>query len=165
MQAGILNLGGGGLATIPGTGEGFASANDTAETVYPDLVANFTVNQAWGLFQLSVAAHDNHAAYYNNATGAGLIVQSGHPDDKWGFAVQGALSLKADAIAAGDVLNIPGVYTDGATRYNFQNLSAGYGAWTSFGGSNQPGTIGSVGIGVASDTMFALNTQQQLIQT
>ena len=30
----------------------------------PDLVAMLRVDQAWGLFQASFAAHDNHAAYY-----------------------------------------------------------------------------------------------------
>jgi hypothetical protein len=161
MQAGILNLGAGGLATIPGTGVGFASANDTAGTVAPDIVGVLKVDQAWGVAQLSVAAHDNHAAYYNTA-----VVQSGHPDDKWGFAVQGALQIKNIPTGAGDVINVQGVYTDGATRYNIQNLAAGYGAWTTFGGnSSVPGTIGTVGIGVAPDTIFALNGQQQLIQT
>ena len=35
-------------------------------TIAPDLVAMLRVDQAWGLFQASIAAHDNHAAYYNN---------------------------------------------------------------------------------------------------
>ena len=94
MQAGVLNLGAAGLSTIPGTGVGFASASDYAGTVAPDIVANFDVNQVWGVFKFSAAVHDNHVAYYNNATGAGLIVQSGHPDDKWGFAVQGLSRLR-----------------------------------------------------------------------
>lgn len=92
-------------------------------------------------------------------------MQSGHPDDRWGFAVQGALSLKTDWIAAGDTLNISAVYTDGATRYNIQNLAGSAGAWTTFSGSNVPGTIGSFGVGFAPDTVFATGGQQQLIQT
>ena len=44
---------------------GFGS-NDIAGTTAPDLVAMLRVDQAWGLFQASIAAHDNHAAYYNN---------------------------------------------------------------------------------------------------
>ncbi len=48
---------------------------------------------------------------------------TGHPDDKWGWAVQLALSIKNIPTGAGDVINISGVYTDGATRYNFQNLA------------------------------------------
>ena len=52
---------------------------------------------------------------------------TGHPDDKWGCAVQGALSIKTPEMGVGDVLNIQGVYTDGATRYNIQDLAAA--AW------------------------------------
>ena len=60
------------------------------------------VDQAWGLFQASVAAHDNHAGYY------GATEVTGHPDDKWGWAVQLALSIKNIPTGAGDVINISG---------------------------------------------------------
>jgi len=43
------------------------------------------------------AAHDNNPAYHINTGTIGVI--TGHPDDRWGFAVQGAVSLKPDAIA------------------------------------------------------------------
>ena len=82
----------------------------------------FRVDQAWGLFQASVAAHDNLAAYY------GRTRTPGHPDDKWGWAVQSALSIKNIPTGAGDVINVQGVYTDGATRYNIQDLAAAAGA-------------------------------------
>ena len=75
------------------------------------------VDQAWGLFQASVAAHDNHVGYY------GATEATGHPDDKWGWAVQLALSIKNIPTGAGDTINMQGVYTDGATRYNFQSLA------------------------------------------
>ncbi len=38
--------------------------SDYAGTVAPDFVGMISVDQAWGLFQASVAAHDNHVAYY-----------------------------------------------------------------------------------------------------
>ena len=67
----------------------------------------------------SVAAHDNHAAYY------GCVSETtGHPDDKWGWAVQSACRSRTSRLVPGDTINIPGVYTDGATRYNFQDLAA-----------------------------------------
>ena len=47
---------------------------------------------------------------------------SGHPEDKWGFAVQGALSIKNIPTGPGDSINMQAVYTDGASRYNFQSL-------------------------------------------
>jgi len=55
-QAGINNLG------TPGT-FGYGT-NDTAGSRSPDLVGMVRVDQAWGLFQASVAAHENHAGYY-----------------------------------------------------------------------------------------------------
>ncbi len=33
-------------------------------TDIPDIVGQLRIDQAWGLFQLSAAAHENHAAYY-----------------------------------------------------------------------------------------------------
>jgi hypothetical protein len=157
-QAGVLNFGAFGSAN--GTG-----VNDYAGTVAPDIVGNINITQAWGLFQFSAAAHDNNPAYYSNAAIPGGVVQSGHPDDKWGFAVQAALSIANIPTGAGDVINVQGVYTDGATRYNIQDLAAGAGAATIFNGKGAPGTLGGVGLGVAPDSVFGLGGQQQLIQT
>ena len=155
-QAGVLNFGAFGSASSTGV-------SDYAGTVAPDIVGNINVTQAWGLFQLSVAAHDNNPAYYANS-GEGNVV-TGHPDDKWGFAVQGALSIANIPTGPGDVINVQGVYTDGATRYNIQDLASGVGAWTTFNGNAAPGTLGSVGIGVAPDSVFSAGGQQQLIST
>ena len=54
----------------------------------------------------------------------GATELTGHPDDKWGWAGQLALAIKNIPTGAGDVINIQGVYTDGATRYNIQDLAA-----------------------------------------
>jgi hypothetical protein len=118
------------------------------------------VDQAWGLFQASVAAHDNHAAYYG-----AIGEQSGHPDDVWGFAGQLALSIKNIPTGPGDTINVQGVFTDGATRYNIQDLAAAAGANTIFGSTGVPGNYGSIGIGFAPDTVFGLNGDQQKVQT
>ena len=133
--------------------------SDYAGTISPDFVGVLKVDQAWGLVQLSVAAHDNHAAYY------GGTELTGHPDDKWGFAVQGALSIKNIPTGVGDVINVQGVYTDGATRYNIQDLAASAGANTIYGGTNLAGAYQSVGFGIAPDTVFAAGGEQQLVQT
>jgi hypothetical protein len=146
-QAGVNNISAGGAF----------GTSDYANTVAPDVVAALQVDQVWGTAKFSAAAHDNHVAYY------GATEPTGHPDDKWGFAVQGALSVKADSIAPGDVFNISAVYTDGATRYNIQNLAGAFGAAQIYGGSNV--AYQSVGFGVAPDTLFAVGTQQQLVQT
>ena len=134
-------------------------ASDYAGSVAPDFVGVLKVDQAWGSLQGSVAAHDNHAAYY------GGTELTGHPDDKWGWAVQGAASIKTPALGAGDVLNIQGVYTDGATRYNIQDLAAQAGANAIYGSTGLAGAYQSIGLGIAPDTVFAVGTQQQLIQT
>ena len=91
--------------------------------------------------------------------------QSGHPDDMWGFAGQLALSIKNIPTGPGDTINVQGVYTDGATRYNIQDLAGSAGANTIYGGTSLPGSLRSVGIGFAPDTVFAAGTSQQMVQT
>ncbi|MBR1201891.1 MULTISPECIES: porin [unclassified Bradyrhizobium] len=152
-QAGVNNiLAGGAYGT-----------SDYAGTISPDLVAMLRVDQAWGLFQASFAAHDNHAAYY------GGTELTGHPDDKWGWAGQLALSIKNIPTGPGDTINVQGVYTNGATRYNIQDLAGSAGANTIYGGTGLPGAYQSVGIGVAPDSVFGaiggVNTGQQLVTT
>jgi hypothetical protein len=153
-QAGVNNL------NFPGA-FGYGTS-DFGSPVAPDLVAMLRVDQAWGLFQASVAAHNNHVAYYDITA---PDERSGHPDDKWGFAGQLALSIKNIPTGPGDTINVQGVYTDGATRYNIQDLAAQAGANTIFGSTGVPGNYGSIGIGFAPDTVFALNGDQQLVQT
>ena len=158
-QAGVVNLGAlSPLGTALGATGPFG-ASDYANTIAPDIVGVIKVDQAWGLFQASVAAHDNHAAYY------GATEPTGHPDDKWGWAGQLGLSIKNIPTGPGDTINIQGVYTNGATRYNIQDLAGSAGANTIYSGTSLAGAYQSVGFGVAPDTVFANGTQQQLIQT
>jgi len=146
-QAGVLNQG-------TGTGAlGAFGSSDYGGTVAPDIVGMFRVDQAWGLFQASIAAHDNNPAYY------GATSLTGHPDDVWGYAGALALSIKNIPTGPGDTINIQGVYTKGATRYNIQDLAGGIGAAVMFGGNSK------VAFGTAPDTVFGLGTSQQLIQT
>lgn len=157
-NSGVLNVGvgPGGVGTAA---LGAFGASDYAGTYAPDLVANVRVDQSWGLFQASVAAHDNHAAYY------GANEFTGHPNDVWGFAGQLALSIKNIPTGAGDSINIQGVYTDGATSFNIQDLSSA-GAVTAFGRTNLPGAYQSIGFGIAPDTVFGnAGGSQQKIQT
>jgi hypothetical protein len=134
-------------ATAAGLVAGAYGAQSFAGTAAPDLVAMLRVDQAWGLFQLSLAAHDNHASYYNPANET-----SGHPSDKWGFAVQGALSIKNIPTGAGDTINLQGVYTDGASRYNFQSLAAT--TFAMYGGTGLTGAYQSLGFAGVSDAVF-----------
>ncbi|MBS0530005.1 MAG: porin, partial [Proteobacteria bacterium] len=144
-QAGVNNI-------VAGSGYGIS---DYAGTDIPDVVAMLRVDQAWGLFQASVAAHENNAAYY------GAAETTGGPGNRWGYAGQLALSIKNIPTGAGDSINMQAVYTNGATRYNIQDLAAGAGAATIFSGFG----VGSVGIGFAPDSVFGPGGSQQLITT
>ncbi|UYO52466.1 porin [Rhodopseudomonas palustris] len=108
-QAGVYNTTGLGAATWATGAVGNLS---NAGSSIPDIVGQVRVDQAWGLFQVSAAAHQVRASYYtlNDET-------SGHPSDKWGYAVQAALSLKNLPTGAGDSFNISGTYANGASRY------------------------------------------------
>jgi hypothetical protein len=152
-QAGVNNMSAGGLF----------GASDYANTIAPDVIGVVTVDQAWGLFQVSLAGHDNHVGYYGGGLFPGTEL-AGHPDDKWGWAAQVALSIKNIPTGAGDVINVQGVYTNGATRYNIQDLSQA-GGMTYYSGTNVPGAYQSIGLGTATDTIFANGTSQQLTQT
>ena len=57
----------------------------------------------------------------NNTAGVLNPEGSGHPDDKWGWAVIGGLKLNAPMIGAGDYFQAQVNYTQGAVRYIFQN--------------------------------------------
>jgi len=157
-QAGVVNLGAPVNFGVPGNTNVFG-ISDYAGTIAPDLVAMLRVDQAWGLFQASFAAHNNHVAYY------GGTELTGHPDDKWGWAGQLALSIKNIPTGPGDTINLQGVYTNGATRYNIQDLAGSAGANTIFGGTNVPGAYQSIGFGIAPDSVFITGGQQQLITT
>ncbi|WP_024511557.1 porin [Bradyrhizobium sp. ARR65] len=157
-QAGVVNVGVGasGLGTAA---LGPFGTSDYAGTYAPDFIGNVSVDQAWGMVRASVAAHDNHAAYY------GANELTGHPNDVWGYAAQLGATIRNVPTGPGDTINISGVYTNGATRFNIQDLSQGA-AMTIFGGTNLPGAYQSIGFGMAPDTVFANNGgSQQRIQT
>lgn len=143
-----------GMSTTGVLGGAYGS-NNIGGTRSPDLVGMVRVDQAWGLFQASIAAHDNHAAYY------GATEVTGHPEDKWGWAVQLALSIKNIPTGAGDVINVSGVYTDGASRYNFQSLAAT--SYSMFGSSNA--AYQSIGFAGVSDAVFAPGGGMELTKT
>ena len=85
----------------------------------------------------------------------GATELTGHPDDKWGWAGQLALAIKNIPTGAGDVINVQGVYTDGATRYNIQDLAGAAGASQIYNtASPAPGAYESVALAVAPDSVF-----------
>jgi hypothetical protein len=155
------------LATLVGTSFGTTpfGINSVGGTWAPDFIAMVRVDQAWGLFQASFAAHDNHATYFTPT-----LETSGHPGDKWGWAGQLALSIKNIPTGPGDTLNIQGVYTNGASRYNFQDLIPT--TFAIYGHTNLPGAFQSIAFASVSDSVFGGTstllggtTEQQLTTT
>jgi len=135
-------------ATAAGLIGGAYGTNSFGGTRAPDLIAALTVDQAWGLFKLSGVAHNNHVSYY------GTTEPSGHPGDKWGFAVQAALSIKNIPTGPGDTLNIQAVYTDAATRYNFNSLMGT--TYSLYGGSGI--AYQSLGLASIADVTYSGTT-------
>jgi porin-like protein len=143
-QAGLLNLTG---ATAAGMLGGANGLNNIAGTRAPDLIAVLKADQAWGGWQASFVAHNNTPGFY------GASEFTGSPGTNWGWAAQLALNFKADWIAPGDTLNLQGVYTDGATRYNLQSLAAVN--YSMFSGTSAfPNAYQSVGFANAPDAVY-----------
>ena len=96
-------------------------ANGTGSNAYagthaPDIVGRIRVDQAWGLFQVSAAAHEVSGSY--NTLGAGAVPNnlseiSGHPETKWGGAVMAALQIKNIPTGAGDDIKIDAILRQG----------------------------------------------------
>jgi hypothetical protein len=155
----VLNLG------VAATPAGFAAgaiqataagANAYGGTRAPDIVGNIRVDQAWGLFQISGAAHLVNASY--NILGVGgvptaLSEISGHPEDKWGGSVMAALQIKNLPTGAGDDLKIDVSYSKGDTK-NVISTSAASPNFAMFGGSGRAGAYQSIGFGQTSDGVF-----------
>jgi hypothetical protein len=143
------------LATTAGQVTGAYGATAIGGARAPDFVAKFVVDQAWGLFQANLAAHDNHAAYN------GITEITGHPSDKWGWAGQLALSIKNIPTGPGDTINMQAVYTDGATRYNFQDLIGS--TFAMYGHSGV--AYQSLAIAGIADTVYGAGTGQSSVKT
>jgi hypothetical protein len=138
---------------------GAIGANGTGSNAYagmhsPDIVGNIRVDQAWGLFQLSAAAHEVSGTY--NILGAGgaptaLSEISGHPESKWGGSVMAALNIKNIPTGAGDDIKIDASYAKGATK-NVIASSGSSPSFAMFGGSGFG--YQSVGFGATTDAVY-----------
>ncbi|TFV38614.1 porin [Bradyrhizobium frederickii] len=143
-QGNLWNINAANAATFV---QGVYGNNGWGGTRSPDIVGAVRVDQAWGLAQFSVAAHELHAGYY------GTTEPTGHPSDKWGWAVQGALSIKNIPTGAGDSINLQAVYTDGMSRENFQILFPQ--SFFMYSGTGVAGAYQSVGFAGISDGVFS----------
>jgi hypothetical protein len=111
--------------------------------LFPDVVGNLRVDQAWGSAQVMAAMHDASGAYYDSR-----FVSSGHPDNAFGWAVGGAFSINLPSFGATsnvnsqpnvDQLRFSASYGVGAVGYvtNMNGASLIANGSTSLGFTNQ----------------------------
>src|SRR5690242_12160376 len=121
-------------------------SHDNKGQVAPDVVGALRVDQAWGYAQVSAALHDASGGYYGvppagTSTGcaAGTVVANctttGHPSDKYGFAVTGGFTLNDVLGFKGDQFGMQAVYSQGAAGY----ATAAKGAWQMYSAGNNAG--------------------------
>jgi Porin subfamily len=150
--------------TVPLTSTG-VPANAYAGVHAPDVVGNIRIDQAWGLFQISGAAHEVSGSYNTlntvaapagavgiaGAAPTNLSEISGHPDTKWGGAVMAALQIKNIPTGPGDDFKIDATWAKGDTKQVISTSSASP-TFTMFGGSG----IGyqSIGFGTTTDGVW-----------
>ncbi len=153
-------------------GLGFAgtSGNAYGGDWAPDVVGNIRVDQAWGLFQISAAAHMVNGSYnILNPTGTAAVPAgalgppaaapntlseiSGHPDTKWGGSVMAALQIKNIPTGAGDDFKIDASYAKGDTK-NVISTSAASPNFAMFSGTGRAGAYQSLGFGATTDAVY-----------
>ena len=136
----------------------------------PDVVGNIRVDQAWGLFQISAAAHMVNGSYnILNPTGTAAVPAgalgppaaapntlseiSGHPETKWGGSVMAALQIKNIPTGAGDDFKIDASYAKGDTK-NVISTSAASPNFAMFSGTGRAGAYQSLGFGATTDAVY-----------
>jgi hypothetical protein len=134
----------------------------------PEFVGNIRVDQPWGLFQISAAAHEVSGSYnILNPTGTAAVPAgalgppgaapntlseiSGHPDTKWGGAVMASLNIKNLPTGTGDDIKMDASYAKGATKYII-GTDATSPSFAMYGGSSR--AYQSVGFGATTDAVY-----------
>jgi hypothetical protein len=138
-----------GLNAVGTTGNAYGGVHS------PDIVGRIRIDQAWGLFQISGAAHLVNGSY-NALTAASaapnaLSEISGHPEDKWGGSVMAALQIKNLPTGAGDDIKIDVSYAKGHTK-NVIATSGPSPSFAMFGGSDV--AYQSIGFGATTDGVY-----------
>jgi hypothetical protein len=151
-RASLYNLSTG-LSAVGVTGNAYGGVQS------PDVVANIRIDQAWGLFQLSAAAHEVNGSYNNltatTAAPTSLSEISGHPETKWGGSVMAALNIKNIPTGVGDDIKIDASYAKGDTK-NVIATSSTSPSFAMFGGSGR--AYQSVGFGATTDGVYLPGT-------
>jgi hypothetical protein len=149
----VYNLASGLNAT--GTG-----ANAYAGVHAPDIVGNIRVDQAWGLFQISAAAHEVSGSYDfltpGTAQPTALSEIGGHPDTKWGGSVMAALQIKNLPTGPGDDIKMDASWALGDTK-NVIATSSASPSFAMFGSTSRPGAYQSIGFAATTDAVWLPN--------
>src|SRR6202795_5365302 len=162
----VYNLGPSGVG-VGGVGALGTSGNAYAGTHAPDVVGNIKVDQAWGLFQISGAAHEVSGSYnilntvappagavgVSNGSPNALSEISGHPETKWGGSVMAALNIKNIPTGAGDDIKVDASYAIGDTK-NVIATSSASPSFAMFGNTSRAGAYQSVGFGSTTDAVY-----------
>jgi hypothetical protein len=138
-----------GLNAVGTTGNAYAGVHS------PDVVGNIRIDQAWGLFQISAAAHEVDASYNiltaTTAAPTNLSEISGHPETKWGGSVMAALNIKNIPTGAGDDIKVDASFAKGDTK-NVIATSGASPSFAMFSGSNR--AYQSLGFGATTDAVY-----------
>ena len=132
------------------------SSSAYANVHSPDINGNIRIDQAWGLFQISAAAHEVSGSYniLTPATAAPTTLSeiSGHPDAKWGGSVMAALQIKNIPTGPGDDIKMDVSWAKGHTK----NVIASASSSPSFAIIGNSGVAyQSIGLGATSDAVYS----------
>src|SRR5262249_10665491 len=126
------------------------SSNSGNGFLFPDVVGNLRVDQAWGSAQIMGAMHDASGAYY-----AGASNTNGHPNNAVGWEVGCAIATHLPSFGATSNVNsqptvdqfqVQASYGVGASAY----VMAGTNSSTIFNGNNH------VGVGWLVDGVYGV---------
>jgi hypothetical protein len=144
---------------------GVLATADQGKVIWPDLVANLRVDQAWGSAQIMGAIHEVTGGYYGTTVGGGTCpagvagtagnVCSGHPAEQVGFAVGAGIKVNFPMIGPGDYFQGQVNYTEGASRYAALTPSGATGTPYAFG--NGLGQGNALGLGIFQDATYCGN--------
>jgi hypothetical protein len=125
--------------------------------VGPTMVGRIRVDQAWGLFQLSAAAHEVIGSYNTLAGSAAAPTfaseLSGHPESKWGGSVMAGLNIKDIPTGAGDDIKVDATWAKGDTK-NVISTTSKSPSFAMFGGTSNPAAYQSIGFGATTDGVW-----------
>src|SRR5215472_12323155 len=110
----------------------------------PDIVGNIRLDQTWGSAQVMAAAHEVNANYYGSISNG--LSETGHPGDRWGWAVGVGLRLNFPFVAQGDYFQMQAAYVQGAMGYLDKGNNTPNFGWE---------RGGNFGFGIQSDCVVA----------